>query len=408
MRKPLSPLQAFAEDARLAAERKSDVGDEMVTWLSIAQSADHLATIPGAQRERAIEMARELLVPFASRRPTMVHDVLPAPTAAVDTLMEQFRVAAEAMERAGCFELAFTTVSALCRLTSKENYVTSSLATLHLGRIARQMNDLSMAEDCYTTMLSVSTRERDGPLAARGHIGLALLHDMRGNLPASEKEYLLALELAAPLRGAYTSACQGLMSLAMNGNRLGDALIYGWKIYDASEHDVEARSAVLGDLAGVALRAGFPEAALRGYTSVINSVNLPRVRMISLAGALRASAHLGDASAVSRFDEALLSEVARANQPHTATMLLLYASEGWALVGNLEVARNRLASSREISKRYGFNEYLFRADSLEATLFKRMDESAKPSSSTQRAAATVTRNDPLVEFGIGRLEALAV
>lgn len=408
MRKPLSPLQAFAEDARLAAERKSDVGDEMVTWLSIAQSADHLATIPGAQRERAIEMARELLVPFASRRPTMVHDVLPAPTAAVDTLMEQFRVAAEAMERAGCFELAFTTVSALCRLTSKENYVTSSLATLHLGRIARQMNDLSMAEDCYTTMLSVSTRERDGPLAARGHIGLALLHDMRGNLPASEKEYLTALEFAAPMGATYAHACQGLMSIAMNSGRLADALIYGWKLYDATEHDLETRVSATANLAGVAFRAGFTEAALRGYEHAIGLLDVPRCRVIALAGAMRASAVLGDASRVRQLDFAISRDVAAANQPHIATMVLLYAAEAWHTLREFERANVRLQESRLISTRYSFNEYRFRADQLEDSWRTQRPSTNVEDDARSAASPSSSHRDPAVRHGIQRLEALSV
>ena len=71
----------------------------------------------------------------------MVQAALPEPTVPIPRLAEHFRAAAEAMENAGCYELAFTTVVAICRLTAHGDAVTATLATLHLGRIARRMND---------------------------------------------------------------------------------------------------------------------------------------------------------------------------------------------------------------------------------------------------------------------------
>lgn len=407
MRKPLTPLQAFAEDARNAAERASDVNDDFVSWLSVAQSADHLSVLDRQTRDAAIKTAAQLLERFEGKRPTMVHDTQPAPSDSFGLLVEQFRVAAEMMERAGCFELAYTTVSAICRLTSSADYVTSSLATLHLGRVARQMNDLSSAEDCYSTMLETSTRERDGPLAARGHIGLALLHDMRGNLPASEKQYLAALDLAAPMRGAYAAACQGLMTLAMTGGRLADALIYGWKLYDATENDIETRTCALADLAGIALRAGFPEAALRGYEHAMSLVAVPRLRMISLAGALRSSSRLGDKARVEMYDRALLIDIASANQPYDASLVLVYAAEGWATIGRLDVATVRLTASRELAERFGFNEYLFRADALEASWQERVNTAPSQWEDTIDESSEITMSNPAIAQGIERLETLA-
>ena len=103
----------------------------------------------------------------------MVQAALPEPKVPIPRLAERFRVAAEAMENAGCYELAFTTVVAICRLTAHGDAVTATLATLHLGRIARQMNDFPSAQDCYDRVVSRATRKRDAPLAARGHIGQA-------------------------------------------------------------------------------------------------------------------------------------------------------------------------------------------------------------------------------------------
>jgi tetratricopeptide (TPR) repeat protein len=407
MRKPLSPLQAFAEDARIAADRSSEVGDELVVWLSVAQSAEHLSALSGEARSTAQERAVRLLAPFGDARPTQRHDMHPAPSDAFGKLVEQFRVAAEAMEKAGCFELAYATVSAICRLTARADYVTSSLATLHLGRIARQLNDLGAAEDCYRAMLATSLRERDGPLAARGHIGLALISDMRGNLPAAETEFLKALSYAVPMGSTYASACQGLMSLAITGGRLADALLYGWKLYDASEHDIDVRASALSDLSVVAMRAGFLDAARSGFDHAITLTTVSRLRMIFRSGALRTAARLGDLERAREYDRQMLVDIARANVAHSAAMVLLHAAEAWVTLGDVDTAQRRLEESVALSERFGFHEYRFRAEALASRLQRELNVThAEPIE--QDAPLFGSRVDPDIDAGIGRLEALAI
>uniref|UniRef100_UPI00356AF783 hypothetical protein n=1 Tax=Gemmatimonas sp. TaxID=1962908 RepID=UPI00356AF783 len=124
MRKPLSPLQAFAADAGSATDRGADLGGQIMSWLSVAQSADLLSASGAAPSEQALAQSTALLAEFSDQRPSMVHDALPAPTVLIPQLAERFRVAAEAMEIAGCYELAFTTVAAVCRLTAHADAVT--------------------------------------------------------------------------------------------------------------------------------------------------------------------------------------------------------------------------------------------------------------------------------------------
>lgn len=408
MRKPLTPLQAFAEDARNASERASDAGDALIPWLSVAQSADQLSSVTGPSRSLALKAAQTLLHAFATERPSMRHDARPAPADQLGQVAEQFRVAAEAMEKAGCFELAYTTVSAICRLTARADYVSAALATVHLGRIARQMNELSTAEDCYATMLNTSMRKRDGPLAARGHIGLALLLDMRGNLPAAEAEYLKALGLAIPGLAAHAAASQGLMTLAISGGRLADALIYGWQLYDATENDPEARMAVLSDLSVVALHAGFFAAALQGFEHALTLSKVARVRLDALAGAIRAAARVGASSRVEELDRDVLVCIARANLPHGEAFALLCAAEAWAVIGNRPTALERLNSSLDVSNRHGFNEYRFRADALSETWKRDGLERSAAEAVVTATPMRGTRREPAVDAGMRRLEALSV
>lgn len=410
MRKPLSPLQAFAHDVHAAASREVDVGDDAIRWMSIAQTAELLATTPSSDRSSALGAAESLLSAFAGKRPTMIHDAQPQPSDPLAKVAELLRLAAEDMERSGCFELAYVTVSAVCRLTSGADYVSASLATLHLGRVARQMNDYAAAKDCYETMLTMATRERDGPLAARGHIGLALLHDMRGNLPAAESEYREAVRLATPLGGAYASASQGLMSLALTRGNLADALLHGWNVYDASAHDAEARAGVLGELAGVALGAGFTEPALRAYLHASTLSDLPRMHMVVASGVVRAAARLGDRKTVARFDQRLLLDIARANLPHSASMVLLYAAEAWALLSEMDTARERLDQGRALAEAFGYFEYVFRADAIGESwrhVAQGLSARASAAPDTDVSVAPAKANPALLR-GIERLRTVGV
>ncbi len=100
MRKPLSPLQAFAADADGATDRGVDLGAQLMSWLSVAQSAEMLLNGSAAPTEQALAHSTEQLAEFAGQRPSMVHDALPEPTVPIARAAERFRVAAEAMEHA--------------------------------------------------------------------------------------------------------------------------------------------------------------------------------------------------------------------------------------------------------------------------------------------------------------------
>lgn len=408
MRKPLSPLKAFELDARGAAERTVEIGDALVMWLSIAQSADQLTGLRGARRDAAMRQALDLLRPLALGRPTMQHDRRAAPTEGVEFVAEQFRAAAEAMERAGCFELAYTTVSAICRLTSREGYVAAALATVHLGRIARQMNDLASAEDCYASMVETCVRERDGPLEARGRIGFALLHDMRGNLQAAEADYLAALRLAEPSGSTCIAACQGLMSIAIADRRLADALLYGWRLYDVSENDIDVRTSVLADLSVVALHAGFAEAASRGFEHALTLSRLPRIRVDALAGAIRAAARLGDRARVETYDREILTGIATVNYSHITSFALLCSAEAWSVVGEFVVARARVEACLDVSRRFGHHEQYFRAEQLSQLIALQDASTSFAGAADEPEPYRGNRGDAVVVSSIRRLEALAV
>ncbi len=307
---------------------------------------------------------------------------------------------AGAMEHAGCFELAFATVAAICRLTAHADVVTATLATLHLGRIARQMNDFPAAQDCYNRVVVRSTRERDGPLAARGHIGLALISDIRGNLPAAEASYRKALQLSVPGGGAYTMACQGLITLAINRQQLGDALLYGWQLHDASAEDSDLRYVALYELSVVAMHAGFPEPAMRGFTHALAHVRAPRLQLVFLGGAIRAAAKLGDTEQVTALRQSIERAIRDANQPHEAAQVLIQAAGALHELSDVAAARTALEQGRALAERFGYHEFVFRADDMERSWSLREEPPVVVSAGRGRERQRALR------VGIERLAAL--
>ena len=149
MRKPLAPLEALQADAAGAAARQVDLDAALADWVAAAQLSCELAARYGALAEPPAALTglleRDALLRTVHARPTMVHDGAAPPHTALGTTAERLRVLAEDMEQHGCFELALTTVSAVCRLTARTDATAHALATLHLGRIARQMNALEAA-----------------------------------------------------------------------------------------------------------------------------------------------------------------------------------------------------------------------------------------------------------------------
>jgi tetratricopeptide (TPR) repeat protein len=369
MRKPLSALEALEADAAGAAARHVDLGPALLEWIAAAQLSCDLAANDGAlvdltpRLEAALAQDR-LLRDLAAQRPTMIHDGEGAPTAALAIVAERLRVHAEAMEMHGCFELALTTVSAVCRVTTRTDPTAHALATLHLGRIARQMNDWEAAEDAYTSAIGRALHLREPPIAARGHIGLALLNDMRGNMPKATAHYRQALRMAVPNGGAYLQALQGLMSLAVARNDLAQALVHGWQIYDASADDPSMRFGALSELSVVALKAGFPEPARQGFRFVLTHCTIPRVRVVSLAGDIRAAAMLDATDDVRSIARQLAEQIARGNVAHEATQAQLHLAEALHRVGDIHEATRALAQAKASARANGFHEFDFRAEEM--------------------------------------------
>ncbi len=407
MRSPLPAFQAFAHDARSRSDDDGNVDERLSGFLAVTKAAEQLSTIDHRQRDAYVAMLANDVLPPSERRPTLRHDAYGRPSDVIARLAERFRVEVELMEQSGCFEMAFATMSAVCRLASRSDLATRMLSTVHLGRVARSLGDLEVAAECYQTAVDESLRERDGPLAARAMIGLGLVASTRGNRPAERQLFERALSLAHPGGTVEMAACQGLMMSALSERRLVDALLYGWRAFDLTAPQSDERAMIVGNLATASLHGDFASAALRGFLHVLTLTDTARIRLPNIGGAIRAAARLQEGERVGELDRAGDKEALRAQMPFETARFLLYAGEAWSTIGDREFARRRFSDALSIANQLGFFELSMRAE----TALEELEREASATPLTNLTAASirvVSDSEAVVRDGIGRLEALGV
>lgn len=404
MRAPLTPIKAFVHDAeKLGKAGSANPQDDprLPQWLAVAQAAERIAELTPTQRSEYVQSLGGSVLPERAGRPTQTEGDGRSPTEIVAQLAERLRLEAEDMERANCFELALTTVSAVCRMLANASLPSRLLATAHLGRVNRQIGDLNAAADCYRTVTTEAEVACDNPVGAHGFIGLANVAHARGNVPEQKGFFERALELAAKDSTAEFLAHQGLALVATSQRHLADALLHGWRAHDLAPPESELQLAVLINLARTALEAGFNDASLTGFQFVIDRTSITRLRMPALGGAILAAANGGKTEAVLRFEAEGRAIIEGGAPPFEVARFCLWTAEAWHTLRVHPKVKPLLQESLSLADTLGFHELRMRAEQLLAADSK----AAKASEST---FLSVDHSDPIVKDGIGRLEALPV
>lgn len=405
MRNPLPAFEAFSLDANAVSSPDRDGHASLGGWLAVTKAAERLSALPVTDRAAYLKSLTASVLPPSESRPTLVRDGDLPPKDPVARLAERFRIEAEDMERAGCFEMAFATVAAVCRLVAHADLVTRMLATAHLGRIARQLSDYSTAQDCYSCVVTEATRERDPPLGALGLLGLGGIARMKGNRPEERRLYGEALMCALPGGTAERSARQGLMNVAIAEDRLADALLHGWRVYDLAEEGGDVQAMILSNLALIALKAGFADPALQGFLHVLSMTGVLRIRMLTFGGALRAAARLGDRARMNELESVALEEAGRANVSFEVASFFLYSAEAWNSLPDVSVALRRLERLESLVAEHQFHELAIRAEALR----KQLTTFTGPKPTAERSEWTAPLEaewDEQVTTGIRRLACL--
>ncbi|MGV3709751.1 MAG: hypothetical protein ACO1Q7_13030 [Gemmatimonas sp.] len=370
MRAPLTPIKAFVQDAaqRGAAGDHSSADDpRMSHWLLVAQAAERLAELRPAQRAEYLSRLGDSVLPERLERPTQIEGDGRVPVDATAELAERLRLEAEDMEREGCFELALTTVSSVCKMLARGSLTARLLATAHLGRIVRQTGELDSAVDCYTSVTQTGLSVDDGPVAAHGYIGLGNVAYSRGNRPAQKSFFLKALELAPKGSPVELSAHQGLMVTANQQGELADALIHGWKVHDLAVPGSEVQLETISNLAQTALHSGFASASFAGYEYLIQHATVSRILLPALGGAIQAAAQLGDRASLSALEAKARMQIRSASLPHEAARTYLDAAEARTFLGDHESASTWISDCLELANTFGFHELQIKAETLRDT-----------------------------------------
>jgi tetratricopeptide (TPR) repeat protein len=361
MREPLLPMEAYTVDV---GETNRWVGHPTQPhgWFSVTHIAMRVASLPSERRLWFLETLPEEVLPVWDRRPTHVCHDCPPPTDPIAIAAEQFRIVAEDMERDGCFEMAYTTVSAAARLAATVDPSGTLSACNHLARIVRQLGETREAETLYESVLT-EARERGFPsVAGYALTGLGNLAVMRGNRPAQLRYYREALALAPEGTGLEAAARWGLMNHALAVNSPADALVHGWRAYDLSA-SVEERVGILTNLASVAHRAGFLEAAVSGFSRALAMASTPRVWLSVASAAAPAAGAAGRISLLEQLEADGRSQSA-ATGPFEGSQWLLGLAQGWASVGRGDDAERCARQGRALAQLHEFHEVVFRLDTV--------------------------------------------
>lgn len=411
MRAPLTPIKAFVQDAATlgkAADSTAADDPRLSQWLLVAQTAERLAErlagLSPSERDEYVGMLGNNVLPPRAGRPTQIEGDGRVPADSIAELAERLRMEAEDMERAACFELALTTVSSVCQILARGKHALTArlLATAHLGRVVRQMGDFDSAVDCYTTVTTQGQAVKDGPVAAHGFIGLGNVAHAKGNRPSQKAFFLRALELAAKGSPVELSAHQGLMIAANLEGHLADALLHGWRAHDLAPPGSEAQLETVGNLSNTAFHSGFHAAAQAGYDFVVLHAKLPRLRLPSITGSIRAATLLNDRSRIAELEAMGRAEVNRTSAPFEAAHFFYWAAIARKEIGDLESAKSLLQASVDLADRFHLNELRMRAETVLSVNSPPRERVITPAPSY-----VVDNNDPQVVTGIGRLQALS-
>lgn len=406
MRAPLTPIKAYVHDVQSAGSAGKDdaTNDARLShWLTVAQAAERLAKLPkNEQPAYVLALARGVLPPRGGR-PTQTEGDGRVASEPIEQLAERLRLDAEDMERAGCFELALTTVSAVCRLLSDSRLSARLLATAHMGRVARQIGDLETATDCYSTVVDGGKTSGDGPVAAHGYIGLGNVAHARGNRPEQKSCFRQALELAHRGSPVELSAHQGLMVVANLEHDLADALLHGWRAHDLAPPDSEVQLEIIGNLARTAFESEFFDAARSGFDYVIQRAKFPRIRLPAIGGAMRVAAVTNRRDEVSSLDALGQQEISESAAPFDVARFLLWNAEAWQSLGDVARRNRSVEHAIQLAGTFGFNEIRFKAEAWSSSAPRsRPLTPAGPRTPTWHADSSV-----VVKDGIHRLVALS-
>lgn len=275
-------------------------------------------------------------------------------------------VIANEIEDAGAFALATTILDRARYLVGVSQPRLHGRNLAQQARILRKIGELDMATEVYSSVHELAVEHDDAELAARAHLGKAVIARVRGNYPEARREFLSVLEQPGgtpAIDELHSHAYHGLLIAAAVAGDFDTALAHGRVALDrarVAEHQVE----LLANLAGVCLLAGQHRAALNSYLRVLALASIPRIRMAAIGGAALAAAHLKLPLVVSELATAATSAAEQSGLQHETADMLREIAEALAVVGDAGAAEIYRNQALGMAQRGGFFELVHRLETM--------------------------------------------
>jgi len=264
----------------------------------------------------------------------------------------------------------------------------AATAALRSGGCHRKLGDTDAAGRDYHAALSLARTWGDDHTELRARAGLADLDADRGNLPAAD------LQLARVIADAVSERTRDVRGLAWHDRahiahrrgRVAEAIDYAYEAWSAID-DPTARERVLGDLASIALAAGYRDTARDANSVLQATAREPYVRWL-------ATINLMEIAALDRrevdFTRLRRSLAGVALGPVVEAEYLYYGALGDLTFQRRPQAVEALRRAVEIAERCQLGEVLFRAESaLKRACDERYEPRSEPGVATPERLAHV-------------------
>ncbi len=314
-------LTAYRRDL----ERTPDIvrfGDSDGRWLTVALDVERL-TSAARPWVRQVAVARH-------------RTLRPAPLL---TLVER-------MEAAGALTLAYATLAAARRVWDRADPPRAAMAIFRQARICRSFGATQAAENLYSYLFSYATRHRLAELRGRALVGKGILRTLEGDAAAAYRWYAKARLASGRHAVVVAVAYHGEMAAALGDQDYSRALVSGWRALETSALGRYDEAGVMVNLASLALRAGYPAAALRGVQGALRTSRHARVLMPAYSKGALAAAQLGRRALVDRFAARFVATAAAVNFPIEELEARSELAQAYAQAGDDAKARRLARAAR--------------------------------------------------------------
>ncbi|MBC7844577.1 MAG: hypothetical protein H7099_19865 [Gemmatimonadaceae bacterium] len=384
--------------------RSGPLGPNDDSWLTLAHALSRFASVPEREMLLALPGVADAMAVSAvtaglsaqspvlrCARALRALDepiVLPSGHAPIAELFFATQSVAEEQELSGAFGLAFVTLSGLLRAFGERAAPRAQGSVLaQTGRVVRQMGLTDLAQEYYEDAMTLGYECEALDVVARALLGTGVLALTRGNYPMAREQFERALVNAerATDPEMIRSSHHGLMNCSIASGDLDSALVHGWNVLRLCIAP-ESRAEALLNMAEICRLTGEHDAAIRVYAVAVEWTSQRGLRLNALSGALHCAVALRRVQDARRYVGDIDEMMPQVLDYYTLADVGVEIAESLYNLGEIDTARERLASAIALANTHTFHEVIDRAERVTA----RWDAAQRPNAG--RDAETVRRS----------------